>query len=146
MAVLVESLREIVKAINELNYGEEVPFPEVPTTEDPTPTQPGTPARPIFEISYTKGATGEVDYNRLGGVLRSRTTPENILTAEQFTRLAQLQAEITTENGNNVNIQNITIQTNELNNAQDFSKAGQALAAEFQKAITRRGIGINTKR
>lgn len=77
----------------------------------------------------------------------SRTSPEAVLTQDQTKMFMGLRD--TLEAGGTaggINIGAINIQTNELNNAQDFGKAGRALAAELQKAITRRGITINTKR
>lgn len=46
----------------------------------------------------------------------------------------------------NIHIENINIQTNELNNSQDFRTSGQAFADEFAKAIRQRGMNINVKR
>ena len=47
---------------------------------------------------------------------------------------------------NSVVIENINIQTNELNNQQDFRQSGQIFAEEFAKAIRQRGININVKK
>lgn len=47
---------------------------------------------------------------------------------------------------NNISIGQISIQTNQLNNAQDFGEAGKALAQEFSRAIQQRGINVNVKR
>ena len=46
----------------------------------------------------------------------------------------------------NIVIENINIHTDQLNNEQDFGRAGRSLADEFARAIQRRGININVKR
>lgn len=142
---------EILEDYGFVDYSE---FITEPKTIDPPSTGTGTGGGgggkavlmydgPVFP--FAKG--GKIDYTGLAMVHGSKRAPEAVLTTDQTRMFMQLRDNLEA-NGTvgGVNIGNITIQTNELNNAQDFSKAGQALAAEFQKAITRRGIGINTKR
>jgi hypothetical protein len=45
-----------------------------------------------------------------------------------------------------VNIENISIHTDHLDNTQDFSAAGNALAREFAKVIQERGLNVNAKK
>lgn len=43
-------------------------------------------------------------------------------------------------------IENITIETKELNNKQDWAESGKILAEEFAQAVQKRGININVKK
>jgi hypothetical protein len=45
-----------------------------------------------------------------------------------------------------VTIEKIEIKTEKLNNQQDFTSAGNALAKEFAKIIQQRGINVNAKK
>lgn len=95
--------------------------------------------------AFKKG--GLIDYTGLALVHGSSKDPEMVLSADQTKMFMGLRDALEAGGtAGGINIGTITIQTNELNNAQDFGKAGRALAAELQKAIIRRGITINTKR
>ena len=98
--------------------------------------------------SYRQG--GMVDYTGLAMLHGSPGRPEAVLSADQtvaFKKLAEgLNNNKNFSSSDGVTIGNITIQTNSMNNNQDFKAAGRALAREFEAAISRRGIGVNTKR
>lgn len=98
--------------------------------------------------SYRQG--GMVDYTGLAMLHGSPGRPEAVLSADQtvaFKKLAEgLNNNKNFSSSDGVTIGNITIQTNSMNNNQDFKAAGRALAREFEAAINRRGIGVNTKR
>jgi hypothetical protein len=98
---------------------------------------------------YKEG--GMVDYTGLAMVHGSSSKPEAFLNASQtemFATLSDALAKISIGSGNSESfvIENITIQTNQLNNKQDFNAAGKTLAEAFSSAISRRGIAVNTKR
>ena len=97
---------------------------------------------------YRQG--GMVDYTGLAMLHGSPGRPEAVLSADQtvaFKKLAEgLNNNKNFSSSDGVTIGNITIQTNSMNNNQDFKAAGRALAREFEAAISRRGIGVNTKR
>lgn len=98
---------------------------------------------------FSKG--GLVDYTGIAQVHGSARDPEMVLSADQtqmFFKLRDALASFNLDGGSNgnISIENITIQTNELNNNQDFANAGKVLATEFKKAISRRGISINAKK
>jgi len=50
------------------------------------------------------------------------------------------------QNSSTITVENITIQTQQLNNNQDFKSAGNALAEAFSSAINRRGLNLNVKK
>lgn len=93
---------------------------------------------------------GMVDYTGIAMLHGSPGRPEAVLSADQtvaFKKLAEgLNNNKSFSSSDGVTIGNITIQTNSMNNNQDFKAAGRALAREFEAAISRRGIGVNTKR
>ena len=98
---------------------------------------------------YSEG--GMVDYTGLAMVHGSSSKPEAFLNAEQtemFAALTSALSKVSISGGNseNITIENITIQTQQLNNKQDFDAAGRVLADAFGKAIGRRGISVNAKR
>jgi hypothetical protein len=79
------------------------------------------------------------------------SNPEAFLNANQtemFANLTSALSKISIDGGpsESIVIENITIQTQQLNNKQDFNSAGKVLAEAFNSAIGRRGIGVNTKR
>ena len=98
--------------------------------------------------SYRQG--GMVDYTGLAMLHGSPGRPEAVLSADQtvaFKKMAEgLNNNKNFSSSDGVTIGNITIQTNSMNNNQDFKAAGRVLAREFEAAISRRGIGVNTKR
>lgn len=99
--------------------------------------------------AYKEG--GMVDYTGLAMVHGSSSKPEAFLNASQtemFAALTSALGKISISGGNseNISIGNITIQTNQLNNKQDFRAAGETLAEAFSSAISRRGLLINAKR
>ena len=114
----------------------------------PTPVG-GSTKNELTHLSYYKKG-GLVDYTGLAMVHGSNSSPEAFLNANQtemFANLARTLGNISSGDiSESINIENITIQTASLNNNQDFGQAGKALAQEFQKAINRRGITLNTKR
>ena len=72
-----------------------------------------------------------------------------LLNAIDFMMNSPINTQAQTESintDNSVVIENINIQTNELNNQQDFRQSGQIFAEEFAKAIRQRGININVKK
>ena len=92
-----------------------------------------------------------VDYTGLAMVHGSSSKPEAFLNAEQtemFAALTSSLSKISISSGNseNITIENITIQTNQLNNKQDFDAAGKSLAQAFSSAIKKRGISVNTRK
>lgn len=99
---------------------------------------------------YKKG--GLVDYTGLAMVHGSNSKPEAFLNSSQtemFSNLAKTLSRISVSPNSfseNINIENISISTNNLNNNQDFKNAGEILAGAFKKAISGRGIPVNTKR
>ncbi len=99
--------------------------------------------------SFRQG--GMIDYNGLAMLHGSRSAPEAVLTAEQTQMFMGLRDALSNialdgEAGSSINIEEIIIKTDNLNNNQDFNRAGEALAEAFQSAINRRGVTINTKR
>lgn len=114
----------------------------------------------IFTIpGYVKGTMipgysegGVVDYTGLAMVHGSSSKPEAFLNAEQTEIFSRMSKELSAKGANSaagsspINIENITIQTQQLNNKQDFDAAGKVLADAFGKAIGRRGISVNAKR
>ena len=103
----------------------------------------------VNSLAYSKG--GIVDYTGLAMVHGSSSKPEAFLNASQtemFAALTNALAKISISGGNseNISIENITIQTTQLNNKQDFDTAGKVLADAFSKAIGRRGLSVNAKR
>ncbi|MFW6311835.1 MAG: hypothetical protein ACOC1K_06330 [Nanoarchaeota archaeon] len=102
---------------------------------------PGTP--------YKKG--GLVDYTGPAMVHGSNSSPEAILNAEQTALFAKLRDALQSannfdSNSSSISIENITIQTQEMNNNQDFKKAGETLAKAFSSAIKSRGLNLNLKK
>jgi hypothetical protein len=113
-----------------------------------------------IEHKFAKG--GLVDYTGPAWVDGTPSDPEAFLSAADTKNMRTLLDAIqlildgkTTISRNigsfegstdNIHIENINIQTNELNNEQDFRSSGQAFADEFAKAIRQRGININVKR
>lgn len=104
---------------------------------------------------------GLVNYTGLAAVHGSPMSPEAFLDASDTALLSSLLESINLiisgdfdketnsfeENDNSsISIENINIQTNNLNNTQDFRSAGTALAKEFAKAIRDRGINVNVKK
>jgi hypothetical protein len=93
--------------------------------------------------SFKKG--GMVDYTGLAMVHGSSSSPEAFLSANQtemFSNLSKALSKVSVDGGvsESINIENITIQTTQLNNKQDFNAAGRVLAEAFNSAIQRRGI------
>lgn len=98
---------------------------------------------------YKKG--GLVDYTGPAMVHGSKTQPEAFLNAKQtelFANLRDMLQKVSVDSNSSSGfvIENITIQTQELNNNQDFKKAGRTLADEFASAIKSRGLNLNVKR
>ena len=93
-----------------------------------------------------------MDYTGLAMVHGSSSKPEAFLNAEQTEIFNRMSKELSAKRINSaagsspINIENITIQTQQLNNKQDFDAAGKMLADAFGKAIGRRGISVNAKR
>lgn len=109
-----------------------------------------TNAKSFFKIdAYKKG--GIVDYTGPAMVHGTLSNPEAFLNADQtalFANLRDVLASMKVGGGasTGITIENITIQTAQLNNNQDFKSAGNALAEAFSSAINRRGLNLNTKR
>lgn len=102
----------------------------------------------IFK-GFRKG--GLVDYTGPALVHGTSTNPEAFLNADQtalFANLRDVLSSMAVGSGTSapITIENITIQTTQLNNNQDFKSAGNALAEAFSSAINRRGLNLNTKR
>lgn len=108
-------------------------------------------------LGFSEG--GYVNYTGLAMVHGSPSSPEAFLSAQDTANIRALldalaigQTVDTTrlENiegaSNIIQIDEINIQTNELNTEQDFGNAGRALADEFAQAIQKRGINLNVKR
>lgn len=99
---------------------------------------------------YKEG--GIVDFTGPAEVHGTKTQPEAFLNAKQTELFANLRDILQRANfsgsseNNSLVIENITIQTQSMNNEQDFKKAGRTLADELEKAISRRGISVNAKR
>ena len=98
---------------------------------------------------YRKG--GIVDYTGIAQVHGSSSSPEAFLNASQtemFSNLTKALSSISLDGTSKgtINIENITIQTQSLNNKQDFNSAGKVLAEAFNEAIGKRGIPVNSKR
>lgn len=102
---------------------------------------------------------GYVDYTGIARVHGTPSAPEAFLNARDTANIRSLLDSISVgqiidtsgfsniEGASNViQIDEINIQTNELNTEQDFSNAGRALADEFAQAIQKRGINLNVKR
>lgn len=114
------------------------------------------------KYGYSNG--GYVSHTGLAYVHGTPDRPEAFLSAEDTENIRQFldtfdvmlksssvisESESVIENNNNnssISIENINIQTNNLNNTQDFRNAGNALAKEFAKAIRDRGINVNVKK
>ena len=108
-----------------------------------------SPTSSVNALAYSKG--GIVDYTGLAMVHGSSSKPEAFLNASQtemFAALTGALSKISVSGGNSesISIENITIQTQQLNNKQDFNAAGKSLAEAFNSAINRRGLSVNTKR
>ena len=111
---------------------------------------------------YKPYATGGlVDYTGPAYVHGTPTRPEAFLSATDTENMARLfdaleymmstrvnitQGESAINTNANVTVEQLIIQTNELNNEQDFRSAGNAFAEEFAKAIRIRGLNPNVKR
>ena len=108
-------------------------------------------------LGFSEG--GYVNYTGLAMVHGSPSSPEAFLSAQDTTNIRALldalamgqTVDTSSFNGidnasNIIQIDEINIQTNELNTEQDFSNAGRALADEFAQAIQKRGINLNVKR
>ena len=103
---------------------------------------------------YSTG--GQVTHTGLAMVHGTITRPEAFLSADDNIMITNLlnilksnlngNRNLDVEDSNKILIENITIQTNQLNNNQDFRKAGNSLAEEFAKAIQKRGIPTNVKK
>lgn len=101
------------------------------------------------EAGYKRG--GIVDYTGPAMVHGSKTQPEAFLNAKQTELFANLRdilqkVNVDSNSSSGFVIENITIQTQELNKNQDFKKAGRTLADEFASAIKSRGLNLNVKR
>ena len=105
--------------------------------------------------AYATG--GLVDYTGPAWVDGTKSRPEAFLNPIQTNLIARLVAGLEIQGTSpsqylsdssysTVTIGNITIQTNELNTAQDFGKAGETLAESLQRAMGERGIRVNVKR
>ena len=108
-------------------------------------------------LGFSEG--GYVNYTGLAMVHGSPSSPEAFLSAQDTTNIRALldalamgqTVDTSSFNGidnasNIIQIDEINIQTNELNTEQDFGNAGRALADEFAQAIQKRGINLNVKR
>ena len=106
---------------------------------------------------YAKG--GYVDYTGVAKVHGTPSNPEAFLSARDTSNMramldsleANRQINVAAPSdvdgaANLIQIDEINIQTNELNTEQDFGNAGRALADEFAQAIQKRGINLNVKR
>lgn len=111
----------------------------------------------ITQNTITKNAKGGlVNYTGLAWVDGTLSDPEAFLSAADTRLIQDLIANLELKYNNiqpleesnltNILIENITIQTTELNNNQDWSNAGKILAEEFAKASQKRGININVKK
>ena len=104
---------------------------------------------------YSTG--GQVTHTGLALVHGTVTNPEAFLSAKDNATIQTFLSILNSVmdfNGTNdiedseksIIIENIAIQTNQLNNNQDFKNAGKILAEEFAKAIQKRGISQNVKK
>ena len=101
---------------------------------------------------FKKG--GFVDFTGMAELHGTPSRPEAVLSAKQtemFIGLTHALEKLQlnhrlNENSGGINIEKIEIKTDHLNNAQDFDRAGQALAKAFGDSINRRGITVNTRR
>lgn len=113
------------------------------------------------EIYKPYATGGLVDYTGPAYVHGTPTRPEAFLSATDTENMARLfdaleymmstqvnvaPGESAINNNSNVTVEQLIIQTNELNNEQDFRSAGNAFAEEFAKAIRIRGLNPNVKR
>lgn len=104
---------------------------------------------------YSTG--GQVTHTGLALVHGTVTNPEAFLSAEDNITIKTLLSVLNSIRGSNsssdiledkesIIIENITIQTSQLNDNQDFKAAGRILAEEFAKAARKRGINQNVKK
>lgn len=102
---------------------------------------------------------GYVNYTGIARVHGTPSAPEAFLNARDTANIRSLLDSISVGQivdtssfsdiegaANVIQIDEINIQTNELNTEQDFGNAGRALADEFAQAIQKRGINLNVKR
>ena len=123
----------------------------------------GTDQNPIWESYKPYSSGGIVDYTGMAMVHGTPNKPEAFLNSKDTQNMRLLMdalnaviknsfstSVLTNEEVDNehvaVNVENITIKTDELNNEQDFKNSGQILAEEFAKAIRQRGMNINVKK
>ena len=108
-------------------------------------------------LGFSKG--GYVNYTGIAKVHGTPDNPEAFLNAQdtvnirdmldalEFNRQFDVASPTEVDGATNlIQIDEINIQTNELNTEQDFGNAGRALADEFAQAIQKRGINLNVKR
>lgn len=98
-------------------------------------------------LKFSKG--GKVDYTGLAMLHGSKTNPEAVLNPNQtkmFMGLRDTLERVGDTGVGGIAIGSITISPKELNNNQDWKKAGQLLAQELQAGLRRTGINLNKKR
>ena len=102
---------------------------------------------------YKKG--GYVDYTGLAMVHGTSSSPEAFLNSRQtamFKNLTEVLERLYNNNSENINsssniqIDNITVQTNQLNSSQDWYAGGKQFAEGLQDILRQRGIVTNLKR
>ena len=106
----------------------------------------GGPDRYMFQ-KYAKG--GFVDYTGIAMLHGSKTDPEAVLSSDQTKMFIGLRDTLENVGSNDIGsvaIGSITISPQELNNDQDWKKAGQILAQELQSGLRKTGINVNRKR
>jgi len=105
----------------------------------------------------TQNASGGlVNYTGLAWVDGTPSKPEAFLSADDTLLIRHMLDGLAYSptkamqnidgDSNSISIGSIVIQTNNLNNNQDFKKAGSILAQEFAKVIQERGLNVNTKK
>ena len=106
---------------------------------------------PSVYRGYASG--GLVDYTGLAMLHGTPGRPERVLSNTQTALFDQLITNLETMKSNNngslssnIAIDNITIQTPQLNTNTDFKNAGRDLAKELLDAINERGLALNKKR
>lgn len=106
-----------------------------------------------FVRAYKEG--GLVPYTGIAMVHGTPSAPEAFLSSQDTRNFeafkAVLQASLSrvgnqTYNDVPVTIENINIHTDQLNNNQDFRKAGLQFGSSFKEALRERGITVNLKR
>ena len=137
LADLNDSLDKVVEAINEWNYSIKEKEEEEKGGGAPVSDGSGVSARPVLEKTDPidpRSNSGGIDYNSLERVLKTKPVLKNILTSDQFAKLARLQEEIAPGNGNVET--NITV--NVAGNA--TKETAYDIATEIQRVIKKTGL------